>query len=112
MSDKKYTEEELYQLLMEKAKEIEKVPGVREINNDPRLPNYEMFKECFGNFRKSDKLKDLVQEFSLLNKMNGCYCLDCPREQENCKLNSLTCKSKYTEEELKPYFELFDTIVF
>ena len=32
MSDKKYTEEELYQLLFEKAEEIEKVPGVREIN--------------------------------------------------------------------------------
>jgi hypothetical protein len=76
MSDKKYTEEELYQLLFEKAEEIEKVPGVREINSDPRLPNYEVFKECFGNFRKSEKLNDLVQEFSLLNKMNGCYCLD------------------------------------
>ena len=111
MVKEKYTEEELYELLWEKAAAIEKVPGAREINSDPGLPAYEVFTDCFGSFRKSKRLKDLVAEFTELHRKNVCFCHDCPEDENKCKKDVLDCKAQLTEHELWLYFVLFNKIV-
>jgi len=106
MEKEKYTEEELYEMLWQKAEDLEKVPGTREINSDPFLPDYEVFVECFGNFRKSEDLKELVDKFSCLNKINICFCKDCNRE--NCTGDIRICR----ENDLGDlYYTLFEKII-
>jgi hypothetical protein len=106
LAEENYTEEELYEMLWQKAEEIEKIPTAREINSDPFLPNYEVFVECFGNFRESEKLKEPVEKFSRLNKINVCFCNDCNREV--CTGDIKICK----ENELADlYYDLFEKIV-
>jgi hypothetical protein len=111
MTEEKYTEEELYQMLWEKAEEIEKVPTAREINSDPELPNYEVFIDFFGSFRKSIRLKNLVVHFSELQMKNKCFCNDCPKDEKNCNQDVLDCKAELTEYEYWLYFVLFNKIV-
>lgn len=106
MERENYTEKELYNMLWEKAEELEKVPTAREINSDHKLPNYKIFVECFGQFRKSKKLKELVKKFKLINRMNKTFCHDCYNEK--CKGNFKSCKNS---EAAEVYFELFDTII-
>jgi len=106
MAEKEYLEEELYEMLWNKAEEIEKIPSAREINKDPFLPNYEVFTECFGQFRDSEKLEDLVEKFRVLNKFNKCFCQDCNREQCTGDIN--ICKDSKLAE---IYFSLFDRIL-
>jgi hypothetical protein len=43
MPKKIYTEAQLYDLLWNKAEEIEKIPGARDLNSDPNLPKYQVF---------------------------------------------------------------------
>jgi len=112
MAEKIYTEAELYDLLWEKADEIEKIPGARDINSDPDLPDYQIFIECFGEFRKSDKLKLLVMVFQELNKKNTCFCIDsCNCDPSECKKNVVDCKAELDEIDVLTYFGLFDTII-
>ncbi|RAK12540.1 hypothetical protein C8C77_105102 [Halanaerobium saccharolyticum] len=110
MRKEKYSEEELYQLLWQKAEEIEKVPGAREINSDPFLPDYEVFTDCFGNFRKSKRLQKLVEKFTDLRRKNRCFCIDCPQDENRCKKDVRICKTKFTNNELRLYFIIFDQI--
>lgn len=112
MKKDKYTEEELYELLWQKAEELEKVPGARDINNDPSLPDYEVFKKCFGKFRKSKRLKTLVKKFQLLQRKNHCFCIDCAQDETKCEKNVLECKENFSKLELKPYFAIFDDIIY
>ena len=111
MIEEKYNKEELYNMLWEKAEEIEKVPTAREINSDPELPNYEVFTDCFGSFRKSIRLKNLVAHFSKLQMKNKCFCNDCPKDEKNCNQDVLDCKAELTEYEYWLYFVLFNKIV-
>jgi hypothetical protein len=111
MNAEKYTEEELYKLLWKKAEKIEKVPGAREINSDPFLPDYEVFTACFGNFRKSKRLRELVEKFTDLSRKNRCFCNDCPRDENKCKRDVRDCKAKLTNNELRLYFIIFDKII-
>lgn len=111
MKKDKFTEKELFELLWQKAEEIEKIPGAREINSDFKLPDYEVFKSCFGNFRKSNKLKKLVVKFSELNRKNICFCHDCPQNENKCGKNILDCKAKLTEYQLRLYFDLFNKLI-
>ena len=111
MKKKKYREKALLQLLWQKAEQIEKVPGAREINSDPELPDYEVFTDCFGNFRKSNKLRILVAKFTDLHRKNVCFCHDCPEDENKCKKDVLDCKAELSEYQLWLYFELFDKIV-
>jgi hypothetical protein len=112
MKEEKYTEEELYKMLWEKAEKIEKVPGAREINSDPELPSYEVFTDCFGSFRKSIRLKNLVAKFSELHMKNKCYCHDCcDQDEKKCEKDVLDCKAELTDYEQWLYFELFDKII-
>lgn len=113
MAKNKYTEAELYDLLWNKAEKIEKIPGAREINSDPNLPDYQVFIDCFGEFRKSDKLKLLVKVFQELNKKNTCFCYDsCYCDPAQCDKNVVECKAKLDEFDILTYFVLFDTITF
>lgn len=112
MAKKIYTEAELYELLWNKAEEIEKIPGARDINSDPDLPNYQVFIDCFGEFRKSDKLEMLVKVFQELNKRNTCFCNDsCYCDPAKCKKNVVDCKEELDEIDVITYFGLFDTII-
>lgn len=106
MPKEKYTEEELYEMLWDKAEEIEKVPTAREINSDPFLPNFEVFTDCFGQFRDSEKLEEMVEKFTLLNKKNKCFCHDC--YSKKCSGDFESCKGSKLA---KLYFTLFDTII-
>lgn len=106
MSKEKYTEEKLYEMLWKKAEEIEKVPGAREINSDPLLPNYEVFTECFGPFRESEKLEELVEKFSHLKKLNDSFCKDCNRK--DCTGDIKICKDNELAE---LYYTLFEKII-
>ena len=98
-------------MLWEKAEKIEKVPTAREINSDPELPDYEVFTACFGNFRKSIRLKNLVAVFSELQMKNICFCNDCSEDEKKCKRDVLDCKAELTDYEYWLYFVLFDKII-
>ena len=111
MAEEKYSKEELYQLLWQKAEEIEKVPGARELNSDPKLPDYTVFTDCFGRFRESKKLKKLVVKFRELQKKNYSFCNDCPQDESKCQRNVLDCKAELSDYEYWLYFVLFDEIV-
>ena len=111
MAEEKYSNEKLYQLLWQKAEEIEKVPGAREINSDPELPDYEVFTDRFGRFRESKKLKELIVKFRRLHRKNCIFCNDCPRDENKCEKDVLDCKAELSEYEYWLYFVLFDEIV-
>ncbi len=104
MSD--FNHEELKEMLIQKAEEIEKVPGCREINQDPELPQYKRFKEEFGNIRKSEELREMVKTYSELHKKNKKLCKDCTEDPKTCNHDKNECKK-----EAKLYYKLYETII-
>jgi hypothetical protein len=111
LDKEKYSKEELYEMLWKKAEKVEKIPTAREFNNDPFLPNFKVFNDCFGDFRKSTRLKNLVAIFTELNKKNNCFCIDCPEDENKCKKDVLDCKVELSDYEFWLYFVLFDKII-
>ena len=100
------TKEELIVLFTKKAEELQKVPSSVEINADPELPNYKVFKDTFGNLRHSKELKAIIEKYAAINKINRQFCRDCVNSPDNCEYEITMCK-----EDAELYFTLKDKIV-
>lgn len=97
--------EELKEMYKEKAREIMKPPGFREIEKDPRLPSYDTFKEHLGIPRECEDLKEIIEKYQKLHIENKKLCSDCSRDEKKCKKDVRECRK-----EAKLYFTLYDTI--
>ncbi|PUU86906.1 hypothetical protein [Halanaerobium sp.] len=101
-----FTKEDLKNLFIKKAEELQKVPSSTEINEDPKLPNYPVFKAAFGNLRKCKELKTIVEKYTAINKINRQFCRDCVETPDNCENEISMCK-----EDAELYFTLKDKII-
>jgi hypothetical protein len=100
------SKEDLINLFIQKAEELQKVPSTIEINDDPKLPNYPVFKSAFGNLRKCKELKTIVEKYTKINKLNRQFCRDCISNPDNCENEISMCK-----EDAELYFTLKDKII-
>lgn len=101
-----YSKQELIELFKNKAEELQKVPSAADIDADPELPSYKVFRNSLGCLRHCEELKDTIAKYTQINKENRQFCRDCVETPKNCENEISMCK-----EDAEIYFTLKDKIV-
>jgi hypothetical protein len=101
-----YSKQELIELFKNKAEELQKVPSAADIDADPKLPSYKVFRNSLGCLRHCEELKDTIAKYTQINKINRQFCRDCVKSEFNCEKNITMCK-----EDAELYFTLQDKII-
>jgi len=95
----------LIKLFINLAEKLQKVPSSKEIEKDPELPKYEVFRQEFGKIRESEELSYIVDKYRRINKINKTFCSDCIHDPEKCGKNKNECKKK-----AEIYYSLYNRI--